>query len=393
MCCMTMRAGELAFLLTQATSCLFFGSSTNVAPFSLQQSMQNNLQPHRRRSGPIPPPPPPSQTSLLLASFSLPSRSPLSPAVVTPPSLPSRCQETARDPTCRVGGTERGRRQGAMVNGPSERVEEKPCRGRAGAGLLGAGRLHLPLADAVSGPGVLGSSSHKHPAKPGGTKPAPCQQITTRQAWTGLKFWLEILPDTHSDFYNGTLPCTNVQSWKCLQDPPWCRPPCCRSDGVITGLQPHPIPLCPIPFHLSPSQLIISLPHPIPSPLPSVAGLLVCPPADLTPELPAPPPRWVRPRACSPSLGISLARLTHLPCDSPCVQRQSFYLHASRGTWLSRAAGDAGWVGGAWGHSTSPALCAPFLSLKTADGCSDPGFHGHSGQGPLGLGQFLPSST
>lgn len=85
-----------------------------------------------------------------------------------------------------------------MVNGPSERMEEKPRRSRAGAGLLGAGRLLSPLAAAVSDPGVLGSSPHRHLAKPGGTRSAPCQQTTTRQAGTGLKFWLEILPNTHT---------------------------------------------------------------------------------------------------------------------------------------------------------------------------------------------------
>lgn len=52
---------------------------------------------------------------------------PLSLAMVTPPSLPPRCQETAGDPAVRVGGDrERGRRKGVMLNGPSERMEEKP---------------------------------------------------------------------------------------------------------------------------------------------------------------------------------------------------------------------------------------------------------------------------
>lgn len=85
--------------------CGFLGPFANAAPFSLQQSMQNNLQSHRWRSGPVPPPPPPSWTSLLLASFSLPSLSPAGDGYTSQPS-----PKVSRD--CRGSSRQGGRGQG-----------------------------------------------------------------------------------------------------------------------------------------------------------------------------------------------------------------------------------------------------------------------------------------
>lgn len=117
---------------------------------------------------------------------------PLLLAMVTPPSLPPRCQEAAGDPAGRVGGDgKRGRRQGAMVNGPSERMEESPRwrsprRSRRQEQTLPPG-WEAPLAAWAAqelpriSPGVSGFVPTPAPAKRWGTallpasKPLPCR--------------------------------------------------------------------------------------------------------------------------------------------------------------------------------------------------------------------------
>lgn len=146
------------------------------------------------------------------------------------------------------------------------------------------------------------------------------------------------------------LPYTDVQHWKCLKDPPQCRPQHCKlacSAPLGTPTCCSPISLHPIASHHIPSHPITShcIPsHPIPPhPMaeepcwPSAAVLPMCLPAKLAPE--PPPPRQAGPRTCSPSLGPSLARLMHLPPDSSCMQRQRFCLQANKHRHLAHRDG------------------------------------------------------
>lgn len=73
---------------------------------------------------------------------------------------------------------------------PAGAGQERGCWG-----LGGCSRPSQPLSVTL---GCWGHPPTGTSQSLGGTRSAPCQQTTTRQAGTGLKFWLEILPNTHT---------------------------------------------------------------------------------------------------------------------------------------------------------------------------------------------------